>query len=45
MRDAGKPKLTDSKIAVLNYLWSLEPQVEKYRRLEADPTDALSVCI
>lgn len=42
-RDADKPELTDSKTAVPSYSWMPEPQAEKYCRLGADPTDALSV--
>lgn len=38
--DAGKLKFT-----ILNYSWVPEPQVEKYCRIAADPTDALSVYI
>lgn len=38
--EAGKPKFT-----ILNYSWMPELQVEKYCRLEAGPTDALSVYI
>lgn len=44
-RDAGKPKLTDSKIAVVGYSLMPDPQLEKYCGLEADPADALSVCV